>query len=72
MDQLDSVDVLDATNVPPLVCIIEEPQGGLGTDERVLVSMISICASTGDVMWDQFEGQLSNLRHIYNAQTIIR
>ena len=56
MDQLDSVDALDPTLVPPLVCVIETPLGGLGTDEKVKVSLISVCASTGDVVWDHFDG----------------
>ncbi|PSS32179.1 hypothetical protein PHLCEN_2v2052 [Hermanssonia centrifuga] len=53
--QLHSVDDMDPTAVPPLVCLIEELRGGMGADERVCISMISICASTGDVIWDQFE-----------------
>ncbi len=28
----------------------------MGTDERVSVAMIAICPSTGDVVWDEFEG----------------
>ena len=57
VDQLDSVDALDPTTVPPLVCIVESLLGGLGIDEKVKVSLISICASTGDVVWDQFDGK---------------
>ena len=45
VDQLDSADVLDATNVPPLVCIIEEPQGGLG--KAIYTSLRSIYQDRG-------------------------
>jgi DNA mismatch repair protein MSH3 len=29
----------------------------MGADERVNVGMIAICPSTGDVIWDEFEGK---------------
>lgn len=56
MDDLDSVDDIERYSPPPLMCIIEEPKGGMGNDERVSISMISICPSTGDVVWDEFDG----------------
>lgn len=43
---------------PPLMCILETQLGGMGADERVSISMISICPSTGDVVYDDFEGGL--------------
>ncbi|KAJ3538219.1 hypothetical protein NM688_g6551 [Phlebia brevispora] len=55
VDQLNSVDETEPTAMPPLVCVIEQAAGGQGINERVLISMISISASTGDVVWDQFE-----------------
>ncbi|KAH9926110.1 muts domain V-domain-containing protein [Fomitopsis serialis] len=55
IDEIDSVDELDPTFAPPLMCIVEEPMGGMGHDERVKVGMIVISASTGDVVWDEFE-----------------
>jgi DNA mismatch repair protein MSH3 len=39
------------------MCLIEEPQGGIGVDERVAVSMIVVSPSTGDVIWDEFNGR---------------
>ena len=56
VDQLGSADDIDPTAAPPLVCLIEEPKGGMGIDERVTVSLIAVCAGTGDVTWDHFEG----------------
>ena len=61
VDALDSVDALDPTAVPPLVCVVESPAGGPRADERVRVSVISVCASTGDVVWDQFDGGVRSL-----------
>jgi hypothetical protein len=29
----------------------------MGADERVNIGMITICPSTGDVIWDEFEGK---------------
>ena len=56
VDDLNTVDELDPNFAPPLMCILEEPRGGMGTDERVNVAMIAITPSTGDVVWDEFEG----------------
>ncbi|KAI0691181.1 muts domain V-domain-containing protein [Cytidiella melzeri] len=61
VDQLGSVDDMDPLAAPPLVCLVEELKGGMGIDERVSIALISVSASTGDVMWDHFEEP--NLRH---------
>jgi hypothetical protein len=42
------------------MCIIEENTTANGAD--VYIGMITICPSTGDVVWDEFEG---TIRHIY-------
>ncbi|KAI0086630.1 muts domain V-domain-containing protein [Irpex rosettiformis] len=55
VDQLGSVDDMDPLSAPPLVCLTEEPKGGMGIDEKVSIALISISASTGDVTWDHFE-----------------
>ena len=39
------------------MCLVEQLRGGMGTDERVNIGMITICPSTGDVVWDEFEGK---------------
>ncbi|KAI0340128.1 DNA mismatch repair protein MSH3 [Trametopsis cervina] len=55
VDQLGSADDMDPLAAPPLVCLVEEPKGGMGVDERVSIALVSVCASTGDVMWDHFD-----------------
>ncbi|KAI0373318.1 hypothetical protein BV20DRAFT_1104314 [Pilatotrama ljubarskyi] len=55
VDDLNSLDELDPNSAPPLMCLLEEPRGGMGTDERVSIAMIAISPSTGDVVWDEFE-----------------
>jgi DNA mismatch repair protein MSH3 len=55
---MDSVDDVDASNTPSLMCVVEQLRGGMGADERVIIGMIVICPSTGDVIWDEFEGRL--------------
>lgn len=57
VDQLGSVDDTNLSAVPPLMCLVEDSLGGMGPDERVSISMISVSAGTGDVVWDQFEGE---------------
>jgi DNA mismatch repair protein MSH3 len=59
VDGMESVDGLERYNPPPLMCLLEEQQGGMGADEKVSISMIAICPSTGDVVWDEFEGKHS-------------
>ena len=54
MDELDSVDDLEKYNPPPFMCIIEE-KAAKGSD--VSIAMITICPSTGKVVWDLFEGK---------------
>lgn len=40
--------------MPSVVCITEKALGGIGTDEKVTISMIAVTPSTGDVIWDEF------------------
>ncbi|KAH9180266.1 DNA mismatch repair protein MSH3 [Lactarius sanguifluus] len=58
VDEIDSVDDVGANSAPLLMCIVEQLRGGMGADERVNVGMIVICPSTGDVIWDEFEGKM--------------
>lgn len=54
VDDLDSVDDLERYTPPPFMCLVEEKKTGSIAD--VSVGMIVICPSTGDVVWDDFEG----------------
>jgi DNA mismatch repair protein MSH3 len=38
------------------MCLVEQARGGMGVDERVAVSMMVVSPSTGDVIWDHFDG----------------
>jgi len=55
VDELDSVDELEKSSSPPFMCIIEESQNKKSSAE-VSIGMISICPSTGDIVWDDFDG----------------
>ncbi|KAI0806964.1 muts domain V-domain-containing protein [Fomes fomentarius] len=55
VDDLNTTDELDPNSAPPMMCLVEEPRGGMGADERVLIAMVVISPSTGDVVWDEFE-----------------
>jgi len=54
VDDLDSADELDSYSPPPFMCLIEEVKSG--SHGNVNIAMITICPSTGDVVWDDFEG----------------
>lgn len=71
VDQLGSVDDIDPAAAPPLMCLVEELRGGMGADERVCVSMITISPSTGDVVWDQFEGRYCMLSPIIFTEFVL-
>ena len=47
------MDDLEKYNPPPFMCLIEE-KAAKGSD--VSIGMITICPSTGKVVWDLFEG----------------
>lgn len=55
VDELDSVDELEKYSSPPFMCIIEERQNKNSSAE-VSFGMVSICPSTGDIAWDDFDG----------------
>ena len=55
VDDLDSVDDISGSSAPPFTCIVEESTSGAGAD--VHVAMISISPSSGDVVWDAFDGE---------------
>ncbi|KAF7968561.1 hypothetical protein HWV62_30097 [Athelia sp. TMB] len=55
VDELNSVDDVDRYDAPPLMCIKEVSKGGMGVDEHVSIAMITICPTTGDVVYDEFD-----------------
>lgn len=70
VDDLDSVDDVDTNNAPLLMCLVEQLRGGMGADERVNIGMITICPSTGDVIWDGFEGNFLIRRSPCSAKSL--
>lgn len=61
VDALDSVDISDKHTPPALFCLVEQLSGGMGVDERVQFAVVTITPSTGDVVWDEFDGNSLNL-----------
>ncbi|KAF8959081.1 DNA mismatch repair protein MSH3 [Flammula alnicola] len=59
VEELDSVDDLEKYTAPPFMCIIEEKKGNSSSD--VSIGMITICPSTGDVVWDDFDDTIMRL-----------
>ncbi|KAG8217898.1 muts domain V-domain-containing protein [Butyriboletus roseoflavus] len=57
VDELESADDLDKYAAPPLVCFTEVSESGGTSEDHVSISMIAITPSTGDVVWDEFEGE---------------
>jgi DNA mismatch repair protein MSH3 len=55
VDEVGSVDDLDKYSAPPLLCLIEshKPDSAEGD---ISIGMIAIMPSTGDVIWDEFNG----------------
>ncbi|KAG5647140.1 hypothetical protein DXG03_001095 [Asterophora parasitica] len=59
VDDLDSVDDLERYSPPPFFCLVEESSGTSAGD--VSIGMITICPSTGDVVWDDFQDTLMRI-----------
>lgn len=55
VDDMMNEDDSEFYSPPPFMCLIEEPKKTHPGD--VSISMILICPSTGDVVWDDFEGR---------------
>lgn len=54
------VPTLPGSAPPPtnaLVAMVEQPLGGTAADERVKIGLVSVVPGTGEVVWDEFEGQ---------------
>jgi len=52
--------VIPGSAPPPtnaLVAIVEMGLGGLATDDRVRVGLVSVVPPTGEVVWDEFDGR---------------
>ncbi|KAF9452264.1 DNA mismatch repair protein MSH3 [Macrolepiota fuliginosa MF-IS2] len=59
VDDLESEDTLESYSPPPFMCLVEETRKGNAND--VSVAMVTICPSTGDVVWDDFEDSLMRI-----------
>jgi hypothetical protein len=56
VDQLNSVDDVGSSFAPPLMCITEEDHDGIGEGQNVRFGVVIVTPSTGDVVWDDFDG----------------
>jgi DNA mismatch repair protein MSH3 len=54
VDELGSVDDEVA---PTLMSIFEGRKRGKGTNEKVAIAIVVVCPTTGEVIWDCFEGK---------------
>ncbi|KAJ1310165.1 hypothetical protein OPQ81_006909 [Rhizoctonia solani] len=59
IDEIGSVDddddVFAHGVAPPIACIIEELRGGMGADDLVHFSFVSVAPATGDIIYDTFD-----------------
>ncbi|KAJ2917229.1 hypothetical protein MD484_g3189, partial [Candolleomyces efflorescens] len=53
VDDLNSVDEVERYTPPPFMCLVEESKQD--DPEKVFISVISVCPTTGDVIWDDFQ-----------------
>lgn len=52
--------VVPGSTPPPtnaLVAIVEMGMGGMAFDDRVRIGLVSVVPGTGDVVWDEFDGE---------------
>lgn len=60
---MDSVDDADQYHAPPIFYLSEKIIEGPKASDKVMISLISVCPSTGEVQWDHFEGL--NMLYLY-------
>ncbi|KAF5365702.1 hypothetical protein D9758_003271 [Tetrapyrgos nigripes] len=53
VDEMDSIDERQTSTLPSFLCIVEDVKS-TGNEKDVNIGMVSICPSTGDVIWDDF------------------
>jgi DNA mismatch repair protein MSH3 len=63
IDEMDSIDNFNKYETPPLMCLVEEQRGGMGVDEKVRFGMVAICPSSGEIVWDEFDGEETHSSH---------
>ncbi|KIO18514.1 hypothetical protein M407DRAFT_11850 [Tulasnella calospora MUT 4182] len=77
IDELDSADDESRASPPTLTCFVESLLGGMGADQRVLIGMVSVIPSTGEVTYDEWEdGHMrteleTRITHIRPAELLI-
>ncbi|KAG8968832.1 Mismatch repair protein msh3 [Tulasnella sp. 425] len=77
VDELDSADDESRASPPTLTCLVESLLGGMGADQRVLIGMVSVIPSTGEVTYDEWEdGHMrteleTRITHIRPAELLI-
>ncbi|KDR81784.1 hypothetical protein GALMADRAFT_152606 [Galerina marginata CBS 339.88] len=59
VEDMDSVDELEKYTAPPFMCLVEVKKEGKEAD--VSIGMVTICPSTGDVVWDSFDDTIMRL-----------
>lgn len=58
-----------------LVAIVEQGMGGMAYDERVRIGLVSVVPVTGDVVWDEFDGEIwcyfyyDGIDHVVDTQS---
>jgi DNA mismatch repair protein MSH3 len=55
LDELDSVDQVDPYTSPTVIFVGERAKARPTGDEQVNIAIITISASTGEVLWDEFD-----------------
>ncbi|KAJ3512522.1 hypothetical protein NLJ89_g3471 [Agrocybe chaxingu] len=59
VDEMDSIDDMEKYTTAPFMCLVEEKKNENPCD--VSIGMITICPSTGDIVWDDFEDSVMRL-----------
>lgn len=54
-----------------LACIVERPAGGVSTDADVIVGLVAVETSTGDVLYEEFRSAVALAKfRIFRSQCI--
>jgi DNA mismatch repair protein MSH3 len=56
---VDELGSEDNEIAPTLMCVVEKRKGVGRTNERVTLGVVVVCPTSGEVVWDHFEGKSS-------------
>lgn len=56
---VDELGSIDDEVAPTLMCVLEGGTTGTGAKSTITIAIVTICPTTGEIVWDRFQGRFS-------------